>query len=76
MFASRTVTLKSQRAKYSVRGYFGDRPLSERLDDRGAVSSGKSLGRAIKIAIRKRGQNPKLTRSCLALDGKTTVPCP
>ena len=76
VFKSRTVTLKTARAKYSVRGSFGDRPLSNGSTIEAKVSSGKAIGRAIKIAIRKRGQNPKLTRSCLALDGKTTLTCP
>ena len=76
VFKSRSVTLKTPRATYSARGSFGDRPLSEGSTIEAKVSSGKALGRAIKIAIRKRGQNPKLTRSCLALDGKTTLPCP
>ena len=76
VFASRSVTLRTPRATYSVRGRFGDRPLSNGSTIEAKVSSGKALGRAIKIAIRKRGQNPKLTRSCLALDGKTMLPCP
>ena len=75
-FASRTVTLKGQRAKFSVRGYFGDRPLPNGATIEARVSVGKSLGRAIKVSIRKPGQNPRSVRTCLALDGKTTVPCP
>jgi citrate lyase gamma subunit len=76
VFATRTTTLKSQRAKFSIRGYFGDRPLSKGSIIQVRVTVEKSFGRSIKIEIRKPSQNPKLTRGCLALDGKTAVPCP
>jgi Ca2+-binding RTX toxin-like protein len=75
VFASRSTTVKSKRDKFSVRGYFGDRPLSNGSTIEARVSSGTSIGRSIKIAIRKPGQNPKLTRACLAIDGKTAAPC-
>jgi Ca2+-binding RTX toxin-like protein len=74
-FSSRTVILKGQRAKYSIRGYFGDRPLPNGATIQARVSVAKSLGRAIKIEIRKPGRKPRLTRTCLALDAKTTAPC-
>jgi Ca2+-binding RTX toxin-like protein len=75
VFASRSITLKGQRAKYSIRGYFGDRPLSNGSTITVRVSAPKSIGRSIAIAIRKPGQNPKRTDGCLGLDGKTAVPC-
>ncbi len=76
VFASRSVTLKSKRSKFSIRGYFGDRPLSNGSTISVRVSSGKSIGRTIDVAIRKRTQNPRVARGCLALDGKTVAPCP
>jgi hypothetical protein len=75
VFASRSVTLKSARARYSIRGYFGDRPLSNGSKIEVRVSAPKSIGRFLTIAIRKPTQNPKRTDGCLALDGKTAVPC-
>jgi Ca2+-binding RTX toxin-like protein len=75
-FASRTTTLKAQRAKYSVRGFFGDRPLSNGTRIQARVSAPGSIGRSVTIAVRKPGPNPKVTRGCLALDAKTAVGCP
>ena len=75
VFSSRTVRLKGARTKYSVRGYFGERPLSNGTVITARVSVPKALGRTITIAIRKPGQNPKVTRACLLLDGKTTFAC-
>jgi Ca2+-binding RTX toxin-like protein len=75
VFASRSVTLKTARAKYSIRGYFGDRPLSNGSTIEVRVSAPKSIGRSITILIRKPGQNPKRTDGCLDLGGLKAVAC-
>jgi hypothetical protein len=75
VFKTRSQLLRVQRAKLSVRGYFGDRPLSKGTVVQARVSVPRALGRLLTITMGKPG-SPKRGDGCLAANSTTQVPCP
>ena len=75
VFATRTRTLPSRRSKFSVRGYFGDRPLSAGTRIEVRVSAPRSIGRVVSFTMRRDRRDPRPRRGCLPPDARTPVPC-
>ena len=76
VFRSRVRTVAKRSSKVSVRGYFGDRPLSRGAVIEVRVSAPRSIGRFISFTMRKDRKTPVPNRGCLAADAINVVACP
>ncbi len=76
VFKVRTRTIPARRAKVSIRGYFGERPLSAGATIEVRVSAPKTVGRFISFTMRRDKRAPKPVRRCLAPNTTDVVTCP
>jgi hypothetical protein len=70
----RTITKRA--AKVSVRGYFGDRPLSTGATIEIRVSAPRSIGRFISFTMRKDRGTPTPRKACLGPNASDVEACP
>jgi len=76
VFKDRTRTVTKRSATVSVRGYFGDRPLSRGAVIEIRVSAPRSIGRFVAYTMRRDRGTPTPRRGCLALNTTDVVTCP
>jgi Ca2+-binding RTX toxin-like protein len=76
VFATRTRSVSSRSASVSVRGYFGDRPLSRGATIEVRVSAPRTIGRFISFTMRKDRNSPAPRRGCLAPNTTDVIACP
>ncbi|MFP5365242.1 MAG: MopE-related protein, partial [Thermoleophilia bacterium] len=74
-FAKRGRSIASRRSKVSVRGYFGDRPLSPGTRIEVRVSAPRTIGRTISFTMRRDRRNPGARRGCLPPGATRAVRC-
>ncbi|HTN25280.1 MAG TPA: MopE-related protein, partial [Solirubrobacteraceae bacterium] len=75
VFADRTRSVPTRRAAVSIRGYFGDRPISRGSVIEVRVSAPRSIGRFISFTM-QRGKQPTQRRGCLAPNAVDVIACP
>ena len=75
VFARRTRTIGARRAKVSIRGYFGDRPLSSGSTIEVRVLAPRTIGRVATITMRKPGATPTRVFRCLPPGTTKPVAC-
>ncbi len=75
VFAKRTRTLTSKRAKVSVRGYFGDRPLSPGTRIEVRITAPRTIGRSVMFRMRANRRSPTPRYRCLPPGSSTPVIC-
>ena len=76
VFRTRTRTIATRRAKVSIRGFFGDRPLSRGATIEVRVSAPKTIGRYISWTMRRDRRSPAPRRACLAPNATDVITCP
>ncbi|HUR86648.1 MAG TPA: MopE-related protein [Solirubrobacteraceae bacterium] len=76
VFKTRTRTIPNRRTKVSIRGYFGERPLSAGATIEVRVSAPKTVGRFISFTMRRDKRAPTPVRRCLAANTTDVVTCP
>jgi hypothetical protein len=75
VFSTRTRTIGASRAKVSVRGYFGDRSLSQGSKVEARILAPRTIGRVMSFTMRKPGVTPKLIYTCLPPGATKPVAC-
>jgi Ca2+-binding RTX toxin-like protein len=73
-FNARRRTVATARTKLSLRGYFGDRPLSIGAVIEVRVTAGDAVGRSESLTMRRRG-SPARSRGCLPPGATKAVAC-
>ena len=73
-FGSRKRSVATARTRLSLRGYFGDRPLSIGTVIEVRVTANGAIGRSASLTMRRRGA-PARTLACLPPDASRAVSC-
>jgi hypothetical protein len=76
VFKTRNRSVTRRSTSVSVRGYFGDRPLSRGARIEIRISAPRTIGRFIAFTMRKDRSSPTPTRGCLAPNGNDAIACP
>jgi hypothetical protein len=76
VFKTRTRSVTRRTASVSLRGYFGDRPLSRGARIEIRVSAPRTIGLFISFTMRKDRSSPPARRGCLAPNASDAIACP
>jgi Ca2+-binding RTX toxin-like protein len=75
VFSKRGRTIGQRRARVSIRGYFGDRPLARGARVEVRILAPKTIGRVMFFTMGKPGATPRLNYRCLPPGTTTVVTC-
>ena len=75
VFSKRTRTIGARRSKVSIRGYFGDRPLSRGSRVEVRVLAPRTIGKVMSFTMGRPGATPRLITRCLPPGTTTPVVC-
>ena len=75
VFSKRTRTIGARRSKVSIRGYFGDRPLSRGTRVEVRMLAPRTIGKVVFFTMGRPGATPRLFTRCLPPGTTTPVAC-